>query len=420
MRGWLILGLAVLLVAGAVWSAKQASQGDRELPVYVLAAGRMVQGEEIYRPQADHKPFTYPPFFALPFVPFTWLPDGARAPLFFAINLGLLLLVLRWLQAWARTVGQTRPWLTWLLVALLVGRHLVSPFENQSHDLVILLAVTWCAREWSTGRRTLAGVAAGVGAACKATPLLLLGLFGLRRALPALLGLFAAAAVLTWLPDLLAPRADGLRHVVAWYEGSLRSLTVGGAAQGVWNTHSFLNQSLPGTLTRLTTPITSQNAFVFDGIALLHLQPATFRIVLLAAQAAVLGLLSWIALRGHAAVRAAADPVAAQREVGLGEVGAFACGMVLLSPMSSKAHFCVLLPAAWFAVRRLLATRDLLLGGWLLLAFALGSLTAKDVLGRELGNRLLAYGSVTWSALAMLLACLRALRLRPSAARLSG
>ena len=38
-----------------------------EVHVYDMAARRMVEGEEISRPD-DFKPFTYPPFFAVPFV----------------------------------------------------------------------------------------------------------------------------------------------------------------------------------------------------------------------------------------------------------------------------------------------------------------------------------------------------------------
>jgi hypothetical protein len=45
--------------------------------------------------------------------------------------------------------------------------------------------------------------------------------------------------------------------------------------------------------------------------------------------------------------------------------------------------------------------RDYLVGGMLCAAFVLGTLTVKDLLGVELGDRVLAYGSVTACTLAL-------------------
>ena len=87
-----------------------------------------------------------------------------------------------------------------------------------------------------------------------------------------------------------------------------------------------------------------------------------------------------------------------------------ACGMVLLSPQSSKAHFCVLLLPAAFGVRCMLASRDRLLILLLLAALVAGPLSAKDLVGKDFGNVLLAYGSVTWCTVLLLLATVRGLR----------
>ena len=46
----------------------------------------------------------------------------------------------------------------------------------------------------------------------------------------------------------------------------------------------------------------------------------------------------------------------------------------------------------------------------MLASVVLASLTAKDILGRDLGNRVLGFGSVTWATVLLLLASLRALR----------
>ena len=87
-----------------------------------------------------------------------------------------------------------------------------------------------------------------------------------------------------------------------------------------------------------------------------------------------------------------------------GQAGAVLCGMVLLSPMSSKSHFCVLLIPMAFCVHHFLRCRGPVLGALLVGVFAVGTLTTKGVVGRELGNWLLAYGAVTWGAALSLLA----------------
>jgi hypothetical protein len=118
-------------------------------------------------------------------------------------------------------------------------------------------------------------------------------------------------------------------------------------------------------------------------------------------------------------VRTADDPAAMQRTIGLGEVAAIACGMVLLSPQSSKSHFSVwLLPAAFVADRLLRGRRDAWL--WLLVAgvLLLGPLAGKDLVTRAVANKLNAWGNVTWCTVLLLAATVRGIWTahRPAAA----
>jgi hypothetical protein len=125
----------------------------------------------------------------------------------------------------------------------------------------------------------------------------------------------------------------------------------------------------------------------------------------MASQVAVLAVISLGVLGARRSLRVAPDRAAAQRTLGLGEVAAFACGMVLLSPQSSKSHFCVwLFPAAFLADRVLRGRRDPL--GWATLGavFVLGTLTAKGIVTKDLGARINAYGNVTWCTVLLLVA----------------
>ncbi|MCR9246197.1 MAG: DUF2029 domain-containing protein [bacterium] len=424
-RRFVLAALAFLVWAGAMWGGsayftRRAAKGDRELPVYVMGGERLAAGEEIYRRGADAKPFTYPPFAAVPFVPFSWLPRDWQPAAWFVVNFHLLLGIVLVLQRHGRRrlEGRGPPRMVgfWLLTLFLGGHHVASVFSNQSHDLLIagLAALTFVG--WARAARgggVLAAVWVGIGAAIKATPLLFLGLFLVRYRWLAAVVVVAAFGLLSWSPDLLFPRADGGSWFKAWIDVNLRGLEVGGTASaaGAWNAHSYLNQSLSGTLTRLFTPAAVTGAFVDESAMLIDLGATGCKIVTVAGQLAVLGLLTGAVRSARQAVLAAESADSMQRTVALGEIAVFVCGMVLLSPQSSKAHFCIwLFPAAYLADRMLRGPRDRLLWPLAIAAFVVGPLMSKGVVGREFGNLLLARGNVTWATVLLLLATVRSLR----------
>lgn len=417
-RLWLLPLLLAVLVGGGWYFGYRAKADDRELPVYVTGGERMAAGEEIYRRGTDGKPFTYPPFAAVPFVPFAKLPREWQPPAWFAVNFAILLLLVRWLHRYgsAPVPGLAAPKLGWYwpLVIVVGGRHVTSVLTNQSHDLLIAGFCGAGAAAWCRGR-SMAAVWVGLGAAVKATPLLFLGLFGLRLRVVAVVLLLVTVAAATLLPDFVFPRDDGKAWWRAWYDVNLAGLEVGGtaSAQGAWNSHSILNQSLSGTLVRLFTPVRiADPSFVLGQpgtVLLTELSPGVFKIVSLVAQLGVLAVISFGIWRAGRLVRGSSDAVVAHRLVGLGEVAAIVCGMVLLSPQSSKSHFCVWLFPVAFVVDRLTRGRSDLLALLLFAAGAIFGLLAKDVLGRQLGNQSLGFGNVTWATLLLLLATVRLL-----------
>jgi hypothetical protein len=79
--------------------------------------------------------------------------------------------------------------------------------------------------------------------------------------------------------------------------------------------------------------------------------------------------------------------------------------MLLLSPMSSKTHYCVLFLPGFCVARLALERRDRLLGLLLAAAIAAGLLSNKDLWGEPLYTLALWYGSVTWAAVWLLIGC---------------
>lgn len=401
------LAIALLI---AYWRAD-----PRELAIYFPAAQRMMQGEEIYCGG-----FTYPPFMALLMVPLAALPFRLGMILWCWAYVGMLIAI-GWMIAriLAPIIGSRsgpRPWVFALLLLLLSARYLLSPISALSNDILIFLAVTLIAVWSATPRERTgecgAGIAAGLGAAIKATPLLFLPAFLWQRRWLAATSLVLAATAACLLPDLIFPRLDAQLWVVAWLKANLLGLQIGAAANTAcgWTGWNSLNQSLAGLIERLLRPPTPGEA---APVSVLVWEAPTMarRLIILAAQLSVFGLLLW----GLQARRSNGNrSIEEQRLRSLGETGAIATAMLLLSPMSSKWHFCVLLlPMAFCLADLLYRRRDPVVA--LLLAFALlaGSTTAKDIIGDRINDIANALGVVTGVALAMLVATVRILR-RPA------
>lgn len=377
----------------------------------------MLAGENIYRTD-DIKPFTYPPFFALPFVIFHWIPDTLDRTVWYfltmAATIHVIVMLARLLAPYLTPVDdKTRSarWLFWLVVALLSGRHIAAVFENQSHDMIVAWLVMLAVYAGSRTRNKSAGAAAGAGAACKATPGLFLPVFIWQRRWKAAALFIVALVGLTLLPDLLFPMKTDSLWVIQWFHTFLADMQPGETANvdGAWMAWNKLNQNLAGTLYRLTTPIDQPvEGFIFD-VSLWQPSAGMQSVITYTAQFTVLVSILFSTRPSLARNTAAADlPL-----LRLSEGAVIVCGMVLLSPMSSKSHFCVLLLPIAFC------TADLFYRRWswpnallLLTVFISGSMTSKGLLGKELGDQLLARGTVTLCSLALLLASMMVIQSR--------
>ena len=393
-RVWLILLWTAVFIAGYVAFALKPYT---ELPLYLLAGERIQKREPIYR--ADERAFAYPAFFALPFVPMTWLPAPVQRPVWYVINFAALAVIgirLHRRIAPIMTPG-ARTWLFWSAVALLAGRHVLAVLENQSHDLLVFLCAFLAIDALCASRGKTAGASAGLGAALKATPLLFAPVFLWQRRWAALACLSGVLLVASFLPDLLYPAKDGVSWNVSYYRAYLHKAQPGeSASSAAWQAWNQLNQSLAGTCYRLFTPPAEDPDRYDVSVATLGRNP--LKLVTLGCQLAALAWLLWIT-RPRLTQFLIGDELAFAR---LGEGAAILTAMVLLSPTSIKTHFCVLLvPIAYCLADFLYRRRDPLVGAALAVSFVLGTLTVKGIVSKELGDRIMAYGTVTGCALAL-------------------
>ena len=380
----------VLLTTGFVVGMVQAyKKKTSELPVYTLAGERLLAGEEIYRPD-EPKPFTYPPFFALPFVPFAWLSkvelEALHRGVWFVINVASLIAVLvllaRALRPSLRAMRGPPAWVLIVTIAALSVRHVTSVFENQSHDLLVLLAIVLSARASMRVKESAAGAFAGLGAAFKATPLLFAPVMLWQRRWLAASAVVVAAVALTFLPDLVTPRGDEGLWADAWYRNFVGKIEAGQAAkaEGAWDSWNILNQNLAGTIYRLSRDSGVVGGVAHPDVMLWNPSDDVLRWTTLAGNALVLLLILFACWPAWTRGRDLMPRELAFRR--FGEVACVVCGMLLLSPMSSKSHFCVLLLPITFCVADFLyRKRDPVVGALLALVFVSGTLTVKGHLG---------------------------------------
>lgn len=382
-----------------------------ELRVYVNAAERLAADERIHRPE-DAKPFTYPPFFAVPFLPFAVLPKEPwfQRTVWYAANVAVLWWLLRFVERRIRVeAGGERPALFWVLALVLAGRHVSSVFENQSHDLLVLFAVALGLDAALSRRSVASGVLVGAGAAMKATPLLFFPYFLWKRRWLAAAAAVLVFAVLSLLPDLFFQSDTGRTYAEDWYHAFLAGMDptdpdapAAASRPGAWRAWNALNQSLSGTIYRLFTPVAPGDGRV--NVAIAELSSGTIKLVTYATIATLLALFLFVTR----SVPAPEDE--RERRLRLsGEFGLFLCGMVLFSPMSSKSHFSVLLIGQAFLLAHVMRRRDPITVALLAAIAVLSISTTRTVLGRDLGNAVLACGPVTWGALLTALAIARVL-----------
>jgi Glycosyltransferase family 87 len=223
-----------------------------------------------------------------------------------------------------------------------------------------------------------------------------------QRRWKALAACLAVVLIATLLPDLLVANPDHTLWVRSWYDKFLSHIDAANAPQvsGAWTSWNMLNQSLSGTLYRLGTHVDDATEMRWNA-ALVSLSPRSIALITAAVKVFVLALVSyavWPTHFRHESPRSKAYLTALQGSAVL-------LGMLLLSPMSSKQHFCVLIvPISVLVIDWLYFERSPTVGFAIAILFVFGTLAGKDLVGTNAHKQLGAYGSLTWLTLISLIA----------------
>ena len=379
---WAVVALALVLH----YPSFSTSYGGTA--IFLLAGDCMLQGQ----PLAACSPgYSYPPLLAFVMIPLSLLPLWAGKLAWYGVVIATTYGCFRICESLTiRSFGLTRKELFWvrLFTLVLSLKFVLAVFANQAYDSLVFFFLLVGLYGLSENKTFLGAFGLATAAALKAVPLLML-LYPLLHRKWKLFALgVALCAVFSFLPDVLfppsPPNAGYLRTWVSGFAGGglLGTRPAEGYSQFFQGTSDF-NQSLKTFVYRWVVPGNMQWQDV--GAQAQVILYAVYLVYCLAALAIVLRSTK-------------------MEGAHLWGASVVVISMLMLSPISSKSHFVVLLLPHMAIVACLLKHRELwartvpLLCG----SFVLSVLASRGFVGRELSIKMLSLGSITIATLLLL------------------
>ena len=364
---------------------------------------RMRAGEPINVIEASA--YAYPPAMAFLTTFLTFGPIQLGAVLWYLINIacGGVLIVRGWsLAGGPPLVGMPRRWLAIFAIAMLLNlRYTIAPLQHQQFDLVIAACVVTGGMLLGRGRDRWAGVWLGIAAAMKCTPLIFAPYLIWRRKF------VAAGLLVAWPP--------GSTCCPMWSTRSSRAgsiCTIGSTRSPAWRRGKA---RAPGTPSRRRTnrwPARSPAGPARRGAGWWSTKAICRPRRLGSARPCSAPAWACCSLRcGVAAGRFSRPRCCRPTRRGLCRSSrsrsawrwhAGVCLMLLLSPMTGKAHFAIMLLPCFLVTRALFERRSRALAVLFGLICLCGPLTTKGVWGKELGGQMLFWGLPTFYVVAAL------------------
>lgn len=397
----LIASLALIVVAlGVQATIKPASEW---VEVYVKAGVQLFRGEDIY---ATGFAYLYPPFAALLAAPFALVPEWLARLIWFAVNIVAAAVMI--FGAWRLAGGASRwdfspaargEWIALVLGLACTISFILNAFAHQQTDILIGALIIGGAIYLHAGRDVPGGALIGIAASFKATPLLWAPYLGLRGRWLAAVLVGGVAIAVNLLPDLISTAPGRSLWLVNWATRYVLPTQNLNAELGTWGSDLIYNQAFGGTVQRIVNTV----PLLFQANPTIELRPlassGTLKLIVYFIFAVLIAV-SIAAARG----RTEPLPAGAPDRV-VFEYSIVLILMLLMSPMSGRAHFGILVLPAFCLTRMALVTQSRFL--WCLTgaAAALAIFGNKDLVGTHLHFVLLWVGSTTLVTLMLWVGC---------------
>lgn len=245
-----------------------------DLEVYYRTAARMLQGEEIYRIEADgHYVYKYSPTAGLYFIPLTLLPFSAAKIFFWLFLLFLTVAVLQVLFQMAAhddTPPSAKQKNTVLLLSFLaVGAHVHREWHLGQVNFVLLALYILLLVCWRREQHVAVGAILAASLFIKPFGLIFLPYLVLRKNFSALLATAITVVLLGLLPFVLYPSAEAFTGLYnGWFQELLIELS---AKQDLLQSGNHTIFSVLARYTPLQFILTSEAAIKVYQLSLLAL-----------------------------------------------------------------------------------------------------------------------------------------------------
>ncbi len=367
--------------------------------VYIRAANHLRAGDGIYH---IGEGYVYPPFMALLAVPFTFASKFASLSIWYVINVAAAFILCHF--AWRISTGSRRSseaeslrkgWhehVIWLLGLAVGVRYVFDGLSHQQTDIVIGALLMYGCWALVRSQSWIAATCFGVAAGAKCTPLLWCGYLLWRRRWRQAGWVVVVAIAINLLPNVVFPSTSSDLYAAQWMERCLGPLSQ--SSHYVYSEQVY-NQSFAGAVNRwFTTALSSSPAEVLVADVPAAIGSGARKLLLCGFDLAVVVAVFAVFRRGRA------------NESGrVWECCTVLLLMVLLSPMSSKPHFCTLLLPGFCLARRIVEKRETMVIALLTAAIVAGAIGTRGLVGRDLATEAMWYGNVMWSAVLLLLGC---------------
>lgn len=395
------VGVGVLIAVAVIFVRHKDSEWD---DVYIRAAGHLQQGIDIYGRGSS---YLYPPFMACLALPFAVAPSGAGRCLWLILNVACLLAMLRWswrlagggrLEGVSANRGERLAAIGGFLCGVF---YLQNCLAHQQTDLVIGAALVGGCLLLTRGKTVSAATSFGLAAACKCTALLWAPYLLWRGRPLAAVWLVIVAVGANLLPDLVSASPTGRPWLGEYAHRYLLPLAKSRGYIGTWGSDVVYNQSLAGMGQRWATTSwiwTASDCLIAPRAD--AIRPSLLRSAVYAIQGVLLLVVLCCCGRPFRRIETKTE---GQRQAL--EAAIVLLLMLLLSPMSSKAHFGTLILPGFCLARAAMRERSRVLWSIVLSAVFLALISNKDPLGERLYTLSLWYGVVTWQTMLLLMGC---------------